>query len=105
MNHFEESYFFNEEISTMKNKNTITMCYPMCLSSLNSPAVCSPAPGRSGEQQDVLRWPGVPEAVDGGHEVPPAAWAAADVPEPTHKAQEVHRGGALRRGGHGRLQR
>ena len=63
------------------------------------------APGRSGEQQDVLWRPGVPEAADGGHEVPPAARAPAHVPEPAHQTQEVHGGGAVRRGGHGRLQR
>lgn len=51
---------------------------------------------RSGKQQDVLRWSWMSEAADGGHEIPPAAWASPHVPEPQNKTQKVHRGGTLR---------
>lgn len=60
---------------------------------------------RSGKQQDVLRWSGMPEAADGGHEVPSSAREAPHVPEPEDQTQKVHGGRAICRRRDGRHQR
>lgn len=66
---------------------------------------CCVAPCRSGKQQDVLRWSGMPKAADGGHEVPSSAGKTSHVSEPENQTEKVHRGCTLCCRGDGCYQR
>ena len=95
--YFHTSFFYAALKSALRYNNDL-----LNWTENNSPSI--PAPSWPGEQHHVLRWPGMPEASNGSHEVPSAARASPHVPEPQDQTQEVHCRSTLRCGRHGRYQ-